>query len=637
MGKIVKKQSKESIVVSSNETVNAPHPADGSENAETVAVELRRTEIRKELSECVEEAHRTLIGRGFEKLAAGVVSLTKRAIRDRFSVCFVGEFSHGKSTLINKLIGVETLLPTNNLPTTSLLTRITAGKNESIEVLDEKGRTLQRLPLDSKSWVGLTAFDENGTASDMQNRRFVKLTVNNEWLNKAGIEIYDTPGANDGSKNRDLEISKALMIADGAVVCIDAQKGIMLSQEAFIRDRLLSPKIPFVAIAVTHLDLVDKQNRDRVIASIYAKLKDMKVMLPVIVTNDVEMPSDKFTGIVGIDKLRSLLCAWRANPERIDKVNTWVAAGTKNILEMAAQALEQKKQVLTLKGEEREKLIVEKKAAIAKLHDDWEAIQEEIDGCRGECEEEFRRRLDIERTKIVNAMINRIQSVPDPGKWYELSYKYELSTRISASIITLDNAVTENARNDLERINRELNVKYKTILVRDGKIWRHTPEPAAYAHGKSLEMKDLEKIKKRSGLYTAVAAITTAGVICPCLGACGIIGSIGISTCARFLTQRKINREVTKAREELMGYVDTDVSKILGQATKDCRARIALIYSDIKRAVLSSESKWMETQMEAVSAAAKPMLESEEKAGSQLSAAIREMEGISEKLTKFIK
>jgi ribosome biogenesis GTPase A len=44
-----------------------------------------------------------------------------------FSVAVAGEFSRGKSTLINRLLGAD-LLPVGDLPTTALLTHVRHGQ-----------------------------------------------------------------------------------------------------------------------------------------------------------------------------------------------------------------------------------------------------------------------------------------------------------------------------------------------------------------------------------------------------------------------------------------------------------------------------------------------------------------------------
>lgn len=593
-----------------------------------------RIEIRKELAACVKDACMVLTDAGFEKLAKALVNLIDKANRDKFSVSFVGEFSHGKSTLINKLLDEE-VVPTDTLPTTSLLTHITYGNKNLIEVTDRQGKKLQVLPLQPKSWEKLVAYDEEGSPTNLDIRSRLNVTVDNEWLRESGIVIYDTPGANEANKERDIEISKALMVTDGAVVCIDAQKGVTMTQETFITDRLLSPKVPFIAIAITHLDLIIKENRDRVIANIIGKLRTMKASLPVVITNDVEMSSDTFSKIVGIDKLRRLMSSWKNNPQRAERIEAWLATGTQAILDMAVQALEQKKQILSAKGDERAKIIVEKQNAITRIHEEWEKVRESIKLMCDACHQDFKRKLDQEKANIIKSMLYRIDNVNAPDKWYEKNYEYEIATRVSASIIALDNYVTEIARNDFDKINRDVMSTYRVALERDGKAWSRTPDSAAYVHKTSPELTDIGAMQEQSTKISA-AATAAGGLLATLLfGVGGIVGTVGASTVVRMLTKNKIDKEIEAARDILRNYVEEDVKNVMNAATTDCLGRISLLYADMARAIYTSESEWMNTQMDMIKKTAQPEEDEAAKTEESIQKKIDEFNKISESFNKF--
>ena len=63
---------------------------------------ISRVEVRKALIQDVKNAAETLNELGLQQLGNQVIGLVKHTLRSRFSVSFVGEFNHGKSTLINK-------------------------------------------------------------------------------------------------------------------------------------------------------------------------------------------------------------------------------------------------------------------------------------------------------------------------------------------------------------------------------------------------------------------------------------------------------------------------------------------------------------------------------------------------------
>lgn len=621
-----------------NRVIAVKTPADDTKTAAAPRVDKPKTAVpgaRKELAEAAREAADVFAKAGLEPLSRGVTELMSKAVRDKFTVCFVGEFSHGKSTLINKLLGVDTL-PTDSLPTTALLTRITAGRRNQIEVYDNRGKLLKKLPVDSESWKELVAVDEDGNMIDTEDRYLVKLTLNNDWLAKGGFDIMDTPGANDGSKIRDMEISRALMIADGVVVCVDAQKGIMLTQETFIQDRLLSPKVPYVALAITHLDLVDEKNRDRVVASIIGKLKLMKVSLPVVITNDVTLPSDQFKDIVGTDKLGKILEGWSRCGDRAKRIEVWLAAGIQRLLATGAETLAQKKQLFSAHEKERQDIITRKQKAITDMHAEWDKIRDKINADCDECKVEYKRKLQQETANLIEHMRYRVRNVSDPRKWYEQSYAYEIATRVSAAINSLDNVVTENARNDFESLNRELMCRYKVAMERDGKSWSRTPDSAAYTHQAAPEMVNVDAMQVKSTKLNAIATAAGGLLATVLFGVGGMIGTIGASTAARLLTKNKIDGKVELARQQLYDFLPGDIEMVINDATKDCEGRITLIYNDIIRSLMLSESEWMQTQQKLIADASKPAAEMDAKAVEAIDKQIEALNNLSTKFNKFI-
>lgn len=603
-----------------------------------------RVSVRKGLLQEVKNAVDCLNELGLSQLSNQVVEMVKRTLQSRFSVSFVGELNHGKSTLINKLLGRE-ILPTGELPTTALLTRITDGEDERICVFDANGKSKETLPLTMDSWEKLVAYKNNGEMGiDKENNttRFVSVTLSNDWMHRIGIDILDTPGANDGSKNRDMEISRALMVTDGAVLCVDAQKGLMETQRAFIKDRLLRTKVPHMALAITHLDMIEKENRDRQVAYIMGVLKGLKLDMPVIITNDVEMPTNMFDDKIGIDKLRSLIARWCANPNRADKMETWLASNVCRILAVARQGFADQRQILEAKGDERVKMITERKAAIASMNEKWDDLRKEIEKrCNG-CKNAFDRRYEHEIRSIQESMNTCIDNSPNPKQWYEKKYRYDLSTRLTAALISLDNVVTENARNDFEWLNKELVRQFKINAERDSKIWNRTEELSFYSHKNAPEMVDPKDISRKEGYKTSVGVIIGAiiagtlfsGGIGGLVGG-GIIGSVGVGTIMRHLSEKKLTAHVEKIREQLRDFVKSDIPNALKEATSDSANRIRLIYNDMVAGAYQSEKNWINTQYSIIDQAAKPSDEAYEKSLENIDSKINKIEELSKNIKKY--
>jgi len=108
----------------------------------------------------------------------------------------LGEFSSGKSTFINRLIGKE-ILPTGITPVTSVVTILEYGEEEKIEVVykNHEGETVKRV-YDGyeRLWKLQREWDEGDLYIPMEIRVF----VHNPILKY--FHIFDTPGFNDVSE-----------------------------------------------------------------------------------------------------------------------------------------------------------------------------------------------------------------------------------------------------------------------------------------------------------------------------------------------------------------------------------------------------------------------------------------------------
>ena len=602
---------------------------------------ISRVEVRKALIQDVKNAAETLNELGLQQLGNQVIGLVKHTLRSRFSVSFVGEFNHGKSTLINKLLGRD-ILPTGTLPTTALLTQITSGNDDSIKVLNRLGKEVNTLPLTYASWEELVAYKENGEMGfdkGENDAAFVRLTLKDDWINKYAIDILDTPGANDGSKDRDKEISRALMVTDGAVLCVDAQKGLMETQRAFIKDRLLGTKIPYIALAITHLDLISMENRDRMVAYIMGILKGMKIEMPVFIVNEVEMPSDMFEDKVGIDKLKDLIVRWSKNPNRADKLESWLAVNVCHVLDMATKGITGQRKILEAKDADRKVMLVENKAAIIEMNKHWEDLRGEIKKRCEACKAAFAHRYDHEVRTILADMEYRISVAPDPKKWYEKSYRYELSNRLTASLISLDNVVTENARNDFEWLNRQMLKQFKINAERDPEMWKRTEETSFYSHKESPDMEDLGDVRKKENYKTGAAVIVSSvvlGILTGGIGG-GIVGSVGVGTLMRQINEKNLSGIAEQMREQLREYIKSDIPNVLHDATTDCEHRIEYIYRDILAGAHQTESNWTKMQYNLIDQASKPSEDACKKALENIDIKLSKIKEIINKLSKFIK
>lgn len=141
-----------------------------------------------------------------------LISLQEEINSYKPKIAVIGEFSSGKSTLINSFLGVD-LLPAKHIPTTSYITNILYSKEEYIQVDGEK----------------LAVSKEN-----IENIKEVKNDKIDIFLNNPILDTFsfiDTPGTNDPSKFSDEivfsmigDVDIVLFIFNSAAALKDTEK-----------------------------------------------------------------------------------------------------------------------------------------------------------------------------------------------------------------------------------------------------------------------------------------------------------------------------------------------------------------------------------------------------------------------------
>lgn len=186
----------------------------------------------------------------------------------RMSVVVLGEFNHGKSTVVNALLGEE-ILPTGITPTTAVITHLVYGDEPRAEIQAPRdgGRTA-------------VAYEKMGAAIKHEEDaggepEYVEIQYPNELLADS-LVLVDTPGVNDISRQK-VEITYGYVPkADVILYVLDATQVLKKSEVTFIKDRLLKAnrdRIIFVlgktdALSAEDLREVEAYARERLTALI---------------------------------------------------------------------------------------------------------------------------------------------------------------------------------------------------------------------------------------------------------------------------------------------------------------------------------------------------------------------------------
>ncbi len=204
---------------------------------------------------------------GMKKASESIDEIMKKAAEDSFDVAVVGEFRRGKSTLINALLGKD-ILPSDVLPTTATLNRVTYGITPFVKI-EYKDGTTEDIDTERLSDYVTKLTEESEQRASTIRQATVHYPIN---YCKNNIDIIDTPGLNDDENMTAVTLSM-LPQADAALFVIMAQSPFSEYERDFLENKMLVSDIGRIIFVVTRIDSFDPEDADRVIENISGRIK----------------------------------------------------------------------------------------------------------------------------------------------------------------------------------------------------------------------------------------------------------------------------------------------------------------------------------------------------------------------------
>lgn len=250
---------------------------------------------------------------GLEEIARTIEEDRHRRIdQGRLRVAVIGEIKHGKSSLINALIGKD-VLPAGVTPTTGTLVsvrrgaaarrvRLPAKLGDTARDLDEATfRKLARGPSDK---------DDPDEVYDA-----LRVDVPDARIHRE-LELIDTPGLNDISSFRSLVSRDEFPRADVLVLVLDATQAMTKTELALLREALdavggLQDTGATLEVVINRVDLLAEGDAAKVMEHVTSKLSEILPHKPIPFTTNargaLSNPDDVSVGVREVARLRERL------------------------------------------------------------------------------------------------------------------------------------------------------------------------------------------------------------------------------------------------------------------------------------------------------------------------------------------
>jgi GTPase SAR1 family protein len=240
--------------------------SDAAEHSEPQGV-LAGYEARKHaLAQILREVNAAATRVKQETLERAVLELTKKLADDRFYLTVVGQFSRGKSTLMNAILGRD-YLPSGIVPVTSAVTAVSYGTRERV-ILRIAGSNLT-------SEIGIHELADFITErSNPGNRNRIEMAevqVPVEILRR-GFFLVDTPGLGSAVRENTATTLNFLPSADAIVFMTSCDAPLTAGELGYLRQCRSSVRQLFVV--VNKMDLVPEEEKGRVMDYVRSKAQE---------------------------------------------------------------------------------------------------------------------------------------------------------------------------------------------------------------------------------------------------------------------------------------------------------------------------------------------------------------------------
>ncbi len=253
--------------------------------------------IKFELAGLIREGSSAAWQAKHETLQRDFQSLLRRLAEDRFYLTLAGQFSRGKSTLLNAMLGMDRL-PTGIVPVTSVITAVSYNTRERVRMHFENSNLTHEVSLSELSeWI-----TEQGNPGNKRKIDMAEVQLPAELLRR-GAFFVDTPGLGSAVIENTKTTHRFLPHIDALVLVTSFE--FPLSQEEIVflgRTRELHRRI---FVVINKQDLCTVQQREQVLDFIRTRVAE-------------ESGTDKVP-IFPVSASEALAGKLERNPEKLEK------------------------------------------------------------------------------------------------------------------------------------------------------------------------------------------------------------------------------------------------------------------------------------------------------------------------------
>lgn len=516
-------------------------------------------------------------------VAADLDRLETRFKLPGFRLAFVGEFSRGKSSLINRLLERD-ILPVGAVPTTASLIAISPGIEEQMEINPGQSNPELR-PLTQLAWENLTATDDQGHEQTILKP--IRITLNHPWLHSLDVEIIDTPGAGDLSEKRAAIVQDLLSQCDAAVLVISASLPFSLTERTFLEEKVIGQHVPRVLVVVSKLDTIDFRERMGVFHDLQARIAQVSPIIPVLPTYPIDETTSEATILKTIREQIETMVAqgdryyWRCRQiakQLIDSLQQMSIIGSEAIAAANLSAAER-----TRKLEE-----IETHLKTADLQ--WEDLRLTLDQRRLQRDQQLRNRIRSTQGDLLESLKLELERVPEPATWWRRDLPFRVRRELMILSRQAEDFIIKAIMQDIEWFDGEVQQAFDTHITTHRQS--QTAPIELQPKYEDIELSDTKRIR----LLTRLGC--SAGVLCGYIfgGPLGVVASTSIW----FVGERFLTQQVETQRQLLLKELDRSLDQAINVYCSAISDRLRQLYSQLADDTQRDQQLWRSAQKETI-------------------------------------
>lgn len=493
----------------------------------------------------------------------------------RFSVAVVGEFSRGKSTLVNALLGREAI-PTGATPTTQAPIHVIGGARDA--VLTVVGGQRRAYPLTEAGWDDLER--------DLGEQEIGSVVVHSTCPLLAGgdLELVDTPGVNSQLANDITYADRAIVSCDCAILAVSAVSPVSELERSLLEEHLVGRRVPRVMMVLTMLDLVAPEGRASVVEHVEQVARTVGGGCPLLLSQEGLLAG--WEGRSGAAAIARQIVTWLDESGHRELKRRRAAAEAHAIAQSLCELCDTRLRTLDQSDEQRRKAAEQQRErAVRSAGVEWGKLEVEL---LDRCNQSFGRMRELARQRqgdLLERLSIELSHTGNPKDWYETDYPYRMKNELVAFGNTLENTLQKCYQRDVAWLNQQLETAYGTKVppeasrIADRELFRQDLSV------EDLGLEDMRRSRLISRVGTgalvvggALVGMAFGGVPLPLTTIASTAGGVvsevalhGRTEAQRRTLERALRRDVPGIYERCLSEVEQSVQDVYRATVADVR------------------------------------------------------------------